>query len=132
MNPAVRIPRLLGVFVLAILSIACSAAARMKSRLFNAPFDAVWAAATDIAKESFLPDQERTSKEQGKLGFRTGPFRGYRFEVFLVNQGVSKTRVDVELRTNRYGVEGVEKDAWRSCDWYLSLLGQRLQPGGRK
>ncbi len=101
--------------------------ASRKSRVFNTRFETVWTAAVDVAKEGFLP--EMTSREQGKLRFRTGPLRKYRFEVVIVEVGAEKTRVDVDLRTN---LTQIEKDAWRSGDRYLTLLAQRLQQGGRK
>ena len=98
-----------------------------KVRVFNSRYEAVWSAATEVAKDAFLPD--RASKEEGKLRFRAGPFRGYRFEVFIVDAGSGKTRVELELRTN---LRGIEKDAWRNGDRYLALLAQKLQRGSRK
>ena len=98
-----------------------------KVRVFNSRYEAVWSAATEVAKDAFLPD--RASKEEGKLRFRAGPFRGYRFEVFIVDAGSGKTRVELELRTN---LRGIEKDAWRNGDRYLGLLAQKLQRGSGK
>ena len=61
-----------------------------------ADFDRVWTAAVEVAKEGFLPD--RIGKEQGKLGFRTRPFYGYRRDVGVEDLGRTKTRIVVELR----------------------------------
>ena len=101
-------------------------ASNRKSRVFNAQFEAVWTAAAEVAKDAFLTDH--TSKEQGRLRFRSGPFRGYRFEVVVVDAGAGRTRVELELRTN---LRGIEKDAWRNADRYLTLIAQRLQRGGK-
>jgi hypothetical protein len=116
--------------VLIALSIAfavAGVAGTKKSRVFNARFDVIWVAAVDAAKDGFLLD--KASKEQGKLRFRTGPFRRYRFEVSVIEVGTGRTRVEVELRTN---FSAIEKDAWRSGDHYLDLLSQRLKGSAAK
>ena len=118
------------VVLLAItLNITCLGANK-RSRAFNAQFETVWTAAVDVAHEAFLPD--RTSKADGRLRFRTGPFRGYRFEVVIVGAGAGKTRVEMELLTNLYRVEKGEKDAWRRGDQYLRLLAERLHQSGQR
>jgi hypothetical protein len=101
-----------------------------KVRVFNSGFEAIWTAAVDVAREGF--QVEKASREQGRLRFRTGPFRGYRFEAVITEVGVGKTQVTVELLTNYYAVPAVGKDAWRTGDRYLSLLGQRLEQHGKK
>ena len=126
MKAATRISRGAGIVVLAIVFALNGLASNRKSRVFNAQFEAVWTAAAEVAKDAFLTDQ--TSKEQGRLRFRSGPFRGYRFDVMIVEAGAGKTRVELELRTN---LRGIEKDAWRNGDRYLTLISQRLQQGGK-
>ena len=126
MKAATRISRGAGIVVLAIVFALNGLASNRKSRVFNAQFEAVWTAAAEVAKDAFLTDQ--TSKEQGRLRFRSGPFRGYRFDVMIVEAGAGKTRVELELRTN---LRGIEKDAWRNADRYLTLIAQRLQRGGK-
>ena len=124
MKAATHSPRAVGFVALAVIFAVSGLGGTKKARVFNARFEAVWTAAVEVAKDAFLPD--KTSREEGKLRFRTGPFRGYRFDVVIVDAGGGKTRVELELRTNLYGVH---KDAWRSGDRYLNLLAQRLQRG---
>ncbi|MEO8598106.1 MAG: hypothetical protein ABI759_32600 [Candidatus Solibacter sp.] len=127
MTAALPIARSIGLVALAAVFAASLLGADMKARVFDARFDTVWAAADNVAKESFL--QDRSSKEEGTLRFRAGPLRGYRFEVHVVETGSGKTRVELELRTN---LRGIEKDAWRNAERYLSLLAKKLQRGGAK
>jgi hypothetical protein len=127
MTAARHLPRCVALAVLSAVFVAGGLGAGKKSRVFNSRYETVWTAAVDVAKEGFLPDM--TSREEGKLRFRTGPLRKYRFEVVIVDVGSGKTRADVELLTN---LAQIEKDAWRSGDRYLTLLAQRLQQGGRK
>ena len=126
MKAATRISRGAGIVGLAIVFALNGLASNRKSRVFNAQFEAVWTAAAEVAKDAFLTDQ--TSKEQGRLRFRSGPFRGYRFDVMIVEAGAGKTRVELEPRTN---LRGIEKDAWRNADRYLTLIAQRLQRGAK-
>jgi hypothetical protein len=123
---ATYFPRSAGIVALAMVLAFNGLASNRKSRVFNAQFEAVWTAAAEVAKDAFLTDH--TSKEQGRLRFRSGPFRGYRFEVVIVDAGAGRTRVELELRTN---LRGIEKDAWRNADRYLTLIAQRLQQGGK-
>ena len=127
MKEATHIPRCVGIIALAVVFAVSGLGSRKKSRVFNAQFEAVWTAAAGVAKDAFLAD--KISKEEGKLRFRSGPFRGYRFEVVIVDEGAGKTRVELELRTN---LRGIEKDAWRNGDRYLTLIAQRLQRGDGK
>jgi hypothetical protein len=92
-----------------------------KSRIFNSQYDAVWAAADEVSRQAFLQDQ--SLPEQGRLRFRAGPLRGYRFHVEVLRTGPAQTRVEIELRTN---LRVVQKDAWRNGQRYLDLIGQRL------
>jgi hypothetical protein len=126
MKAASYIPRSAVVVTLAVVFAVNGLASNRKSRVFNAQFEAVWTAASEVAKDAFLAD--RSSKEEGKLRFRSGPFRGYRFDVVVVDAGAGKTRVELELRTN---LRGIEKDAWRNADRYLTLIAQRLQRAGK-
>jgi len=126
MKAATDFPRSAGIVALAVVFAFNGLASNRKSRVFNAQFEAVWTAAAEVAKDAFLTDH--TSKEQGRLRFRSGPFRGYRFEVVIVEAGAGKTRVELELRTN---LRGIEKDAWRNADRYLTLIAQRLQQVGK-
>jgi len=126
MSKAIYFPRSAGIVALAMVLVFNGLASNRKSRVFNAQFEAVWTAAAEVAKDAFLTDH--TSKEQGRLRFRSGPFRGYRFEVVIVDAGAGRTRVELELRTN---LRGIEKDAWRNADRYLTLIAQRLQRGGK-
>jgi len=119
-------PRSAAIVALVMVLAFNGLASNRKSRVFNAQFEAVWTAAAEVAKDAFLTDH--TSKEQGRLRFRSGPFRGYRFEVVVVDAGAGRTRVELELRTN---LRGIEKDAWRNADRYLTLIAQRLQRGGK-
>jgi len=119
-------PRSAAIVALVMVLAFNGLASNRKSRVFNAQFEAVWTAAAEVAKDAFLTDH--TSKEQGRLRFRSGPFRGYRFEVVIVDAGAGRTRVVLELRTN---LRGIEKDAWRNADRYLTLIAQRLQRGGK-
>ena len=127
MKAATHIPRCVGIVALAVVFAFSGLGASKKSRVFNARFEAVWTAAVEVAKDAFLAD--KISKGEGKLRFRNGPFRGYHFEVVIVNAGPGKTRVALNLRTN---LRGIEKDAWRNGERYLSLIAQRLQRGGGK
>ena len=95
-----------------------------RAHVFNSGFEAVWAAAVDVAKGGFLLD--KISKEEGRLRFRTGPLRVYRFEVAITDVGGGKTRVELELRSNRYSLPAVSKEAWRNGNRYLTLLGNKL------
>jgi hypothetical protein len=126
MKAASYIPHSAGIVTLAVVFAVNGLASNRKSRVFNAQFEAVWTAASEVAKDAFLAD--RSSKEEGKLRFRSGPFRGYRFDVVVVDAGAGKTRVELELRTN---LRGIEKDAWRNADRYLTLISQRLQRAGK-
>jgi len=126
MNAPNLIPRRAGIVALALLFALNGLASSRKSRVFNAQFEAVWTAAAGVANDAFVTDQ--ASKEQGRLRFRSGPFRRYRFDVVVVEAGAGKTRVELELRTN---LRGIEKDAWRNGDRYLTLISQRLQQGGK-
>jgi len=126
MTAVTYVPRSAGIAALAMVLALNGLASNRKSRVFNAQFEAVWTAAAEVAKDAFLTDH--TSKEQGRLRFRSGPFRGYRFEVVIVDAGAGRTRVELELRTN---LRGIEKDAWRNADRYLTLIAQRLQQGGK-
>ena len=119
-------PRSAAIVALTMVLAFNGLASNRKSRVFNAQFEAVWTAAAEVAKDAFLTDH--TSKEQGRLRFRSGPFRGYRFEVVIVDAGAGRTRVVLELRTN---LRGIEKDAWRNGDRYLTLISQRLQRAGK-
>ena len=94
-----------------------------KSRVFDQQYDAVWTAASDVAREAFLYDEG--SPREGRLGFRAGPLRGYRFHVEVTQTGPGRTRVELELRTN---LRVVQKDAWRNGHRYLDLIAQRLAP----
>jgi hypothetical protein len=125
MKAATHIPRCVGIVALAVVFAFSGLGASKKSRVFNAQFEAVWTAATEVAQDAFLAD--KISKGEGRLRFRSGPFRGYRFEVVIVDAGAGKTRVELDLRTN---LRGIEKDAWRNGDRYLTLIAQRLQRGG--
>jgi hypothetical protein len=127
MKAAKHIPRSVVLVALVVVFAVNGMGADKKARVFNARVEAVWTAAAEVAKDAFLLD--KASKEEGKLRFRAGPFRGYRFEVVMVDAGPGKTRVELELRTN---LRGIEKDAWRNGDRYLNMLAQRLQQGGRK
>ena len=120
-------PRAVAIVALTALFAVNGLASNRKSRVFNAQFDAVWTAASEVANDAFLAD--RSSKAEGKLRFRSGPFRGYRFDVMVVDAGAGRTRVELELRTN---LRGVEKDAWRNAERYLTLISQRLQRGGNR
>ena len=115
--------------VLACLAVSSAFAAEIskRTRAFNSSADTVWAAALDVAKQEFL--LERTISKESKLRFRAGPLRRYRFEVALLSAGGRKTRVEIELRTNVYGMD---KDAWRYGDRYFTLLTQRLNKSVKK
>jgi len=113
--------------VLLLLHAANACADSKKVRVFNGGFETVWSAAVSAASDGFLSD--RVSKEQGTLRFRSGPFRAYRFEVVVIPIGPARTRVEVELRTNRYGIE---RGAWRDGDRYLIMMLQRIERTGRK
>jgi hypothetical protein len=126
MKAALYVRRTAAIVALAVVFAVNGPASNRKSRVFNAQFEAVWTAASEVAKDAFLAD--RSSKEEGKLRFRSGPFRGYRFDVVVVDAGAGKTRVELELRTN---LRGIEKDAWRNADRYLTLISQRLQRAGK-
>ena len=126
MKATSQIPRTACIVALAVAFAVHGLGSNRKSRIFNAEFDAVWNAAAEVAKDAFLTDH--TSREEGRLRFRSGPFRGYRFDVFVVNAGAGRTRVELQLRTN---LRGIEKDAWRNADRYLTLISQRLPRGGK-
>ncbi len=113
--------RVIHISVLLLLCSVSAAAAGNRARVFSARFDAVWTAADSVAKDAFLLDH--SSREKGLLRFRAGPFRGYRFEVGVVESAPGKTRVQLELKTN---LRGIEKDAWRNADRYLDLISKRL------
>jgi hypothetical protein len=115
-----------GFIALLAVSAVNGLGATRKSRVLTAQFESVWTAAVDVAKEGFLPD--RVSREEGKLRFRTGPLRGYRFDVVIIDVGAGKTRVEIELRGK--ALQGV-KDAWHSGDRYLSLVALRSRKGGK-
>ncbi len=121
------IPRFAWIIALTLLCAVSGVGASKKSRAFNAQLEEVWTAAAGVAKEAFLSD--KSSRAEGTLRFRCGPLRGYRFEAVILHEGAGKTRVQLELKTN---LRGIDKDAWRNGDRYLSLVAQRLQRGGGK
>jgi hypothetical protein len=127
MKPAAHIQRCAGILALAALLAKSGLGSSKKSRVFNAQFEEVWSAAAGVAKDAFLAD--RISRTEGKLRFRCGPLRGYRFEAVIVEVGAGKARVELELRTN---LRGIDKDAWRNGDRYLGLVAERLQRSGGK
>ena len=104
--------------------VAGAMAASKRSRVYNATFDSVWNAATGVANDLF--SLEMHSKQEGKVRFRTKPLPRYRFEAVIIDAGGRRIRVDLELRTNLYGME---KDAWRNGDKYLASIEQRLHSG---
>jgi hypothetical protein len=114
--------RIAGLLVLTVMCAANAAGASKRTRTFNARFDAVWKAADRAARDAFLLDH--SSREDGELRFRAGLFRGYRFEVGVVESEPGKTRVEMELRTD---LRGIDKDAWRNADRYLELIAHRLR-----
>lgn len=96
---------------------------RKTLRTFHSPPETVWAAAVDIARQEFVLG--RVSKREGRLRFRAGPLRGYRFEVVVFSTGrIGRTRVEMELRTDFDGMD--IKDARRNGDRYFALLAERL------
>ena len=99
MKAAAHIQRCVGIIALAALSAASGLGSSKKSRVFNAQFEEVSSAAAGVAKNAFLADQ--ISRAEGKLRFRCGPFRGYRFEAFIVEVGAGKARAQLVLRTHR-------------------------------
>jgi hypothetical protein len=127
MKLAIHFHRCVGIIALAALSATSGLGFSKKSRVFNARFEAVWSAAAGVANDAFLAD--KISRAEGKLRFRCGPLRGYRFEAFIVEVGAGKARVELELQTN---LRGIDKDAWRNGERYLSLVAQRLKRGGGK
>ena len=126
MKPAAHIRRCVGILALGTV-LAANGSGSSKNRVFNAQFEEVWSAAAAVAKDTFLAD--RISRAKGKLRFRFGLLRGYRFEGVIVEVGAGKARIQLELRTN---LRGIDKDAWRNGDRYLGLVAQRLQRGGGK
>jgi hypothetical protein len=92
MKPAAHIQRCAGILALAALLAKSGLGSSKKSRVFNAQFEEVWSAAAGVAKDAFLAD--RISRTEGKLRFRCGPLRGYRFEAVIVEVGAGKARVD--------------------------------------
>jgi len=108
--------------LLAALCGSSTLAAANRTRVYEARFDAVWTAADSVAKESFLLDH--SSRDKGRLLFRTGPLRAYRFEVVVTEMQPGRTRVQLDLRTN---LRGLEKDAWRNAARYLDLVSRRVQ-----
>jgi hypothetical protein len=115
---------------LALTFAAAAQGPSKKSRVFDAGFERVWTAGLEVATEAFLMTD--APRHGGTLRFRTGPLRGYRFEVVVVDLGRGKTRVQVELRSNYYVTEPVGKDGWREGDRYLKLLGEKVQRATRK
>ena len=112
--------------LLAALCASVSLAAGSRARVYEARFDAVWMAAHSVAQDSFLLDN--SSRDKGRLLFRTGPLRAYRFEVMVTQIQSGKTRVQLELRTN---LRGLEKDAWRNAARYLDLVSKKVQGSPR-
>ena len=127
MEAATHIPRYVGIVALAAVCAMSGLGSSKKSRVFDAQFEVVWSAAAGVAKDAFLAD--KISRTEGKLRFRCGPLRGYRFEAVIVEVGAGKARVELELQTN---LRGIDKDAWRNGDRYLNLVAQRLQRGAGK
>jgi len=107
---------------------AASLAAERKSRVVESGAEEVWTAAAETASQSFSLISR--SERERKLRFRTGPMKGHRFEVNVIELRPGKTRIDVELLTNYYNLDAERRDAWRSGDRYLDLVKQRVQ-GGR-
>jgi len=127
MTAAIHPTRWVRILVLALVIAAGALAAERKVHVFNAQAEAVWIAAWEVANDAFLVD--KSSKAERKLRFRVGPLRAYRFEVVVINAGPRRTRVELELLTN---LRGIQKDAWRNGDRYLTMIGQRLQRSGPK
>ena len=107
---------------LLVAASTAAAASPVKSRTFDAAPESVWAAALAVARDMFAVD--RAIQEEARLLFRSGPFRGYRFEVTVVPAGPGKARVFIELKSSR---PFLEKAAQRDAERYLVLLAQRLQ-----
>ena len=68
MKAAIPIPRFVVLVALAVVFAVSGLGTDKKVRVFNSPYEAVWSAAAEVAKDAFLPD--RASKEEGKLRFR--------------------------------------------------------------
>ena len=98
--------------------------------MFHAEFEQVWTARVGVAKEAFY--HTNIPSREGRLRFRTGVFRGYRFEVPFFDLGPGKTRVKMELRTNPHVLEPFGRDAWRHGNRYVQLIGERIQWGAQK
>ena len=115
---------------LTLILVTASSGASKKSRVFRAEFEQVWTAGVEVAKEVFYHTD--VPSRDGRLSFRTGVFRGYRFEVGFSDLGSGKTRVEMELRTNPHALAPFSRDAWRHGNRYLQLLGQKIQRGAQK
>jgi hypothetical protein len=99
------------------------------ARVFNAPLEATWNAAVEVAGEAFLAD--RISNHDSRLRLRAGPLRAYAFDVLVQDAGDGKTRVGLTLRTSS-AIPAVKKDAQRNADRYFGLLRNRVEQRGRK
>ena len=106
--------------VAAVSAMSCTAAG-MKSRVFEAPAELVWAAVVEVSNRAFLVDA--VSKDDRMVRFRCGQLRGYRFEATVTPGTAATTRVVLHLRSN---VRGIEREAWREGKRYLALIEQRL------
>jgi len=113
--------------LLALILATPAAGAAKKSRVFDAGYEQVWMAGVEVAKEAFY--HAEIPRQEGRLRFRTGVFRGYRFDVGFFHLGPGKTRVEMELRADPGVLESFSKDAWRHGDRYLQLVGERVQRG---
>jgi hypothetical protein len=101
-----------------------------KSRVFHAGYEQVWTAGVEVAKEAFY--QVDTTKQEGKLRFRTRPYGGYRFRVSFIDLGGGKTNIQMELRANYNAVDHQDRDGWRHGRRYLKLLGNKVQQSVEK
>ncbi|MCX6628004.1 MAG: hypothetical protein NTW28_10295 [Candidatus Solibacter sp.] len=69
MKAAIPIPRSVVLVALAAVLASSGLATDRKARVFKARFEAVWAAATDAAKEGFLLDNRTTpSRKRARYG----------------------------------------------------------------
>ena len=71
MKAATYIPRAAGIVALAVLFVVNGLASNRKSRVFNAQFDAVWTAASEVANDAFLADRTSKAGRQIALSQRT-------------------------------------------------------------
>jgi len=112
--------------VAAVSATSCTGAG-MKSRVFEAPAELVWAAGAEVSNRAFLVDE--VSKDDWTVRFRCGQLRGYHFEATVTPGTVATTRVVLQLRSN---VRGIEREAWREGKRYLALIEQRLGRAGTR